>query len=154
MKTFVDSTGRAWTISMTIGEAARLRDALKVNILSPELDDVLVRLVTDDLFLFEVLNVLLLPQMEKYDIAAEEVRSLFDGGTLLRAHTALYEELLDFFRQRGRADRAQMVLTQTKLLDEGIHQAQSQLEEMDVVKTVSGLMSGKSQEPSGSPPAH
>ena len=39
-------------------------------------------------------------------------RAGFDGATLLAAQKAFYEELVDFFRSRGRADRARAVETQ------------------------------------------
>ncbi|RKY23044.1 MAG: hypothetical protein DRP83_09905, partial [Planctomycetota bacterium] len=111
MKTFKDSTGRGWKISLTLGSAMAVKDALGVDLLQPEQGDppLLTRLGTDEMLLGEVICALLADQFEANGVDGSEVRRAFDGATMLAAQTAFYDELIDFFRSRGRTDRSTAV---------------------------------------------
>ncbi|NOZ57471.1 MAG: hypothetical protein GXO73_11875, partial [Calditrichaeota bacterium] len=118
MKTFTDAAGRTWTITLNLGTALAVKDKLGVDLLQPEAGDppLLTRLGTDELLLGEVLCALLETQFEANKVTAENVRAGFDGSTLLAAQKTFYEELVDFFRSRGRADRARAVETQAAMI--------------------------------------
>lgn len=83
-----------------------VKEQLGVDLLQPEAGDppLLTRLGTDEMLLGEVLCAMLQQQFETQGVTAEEVRDGFDGQTLLAAQKAFYEELIDFFRSRGRTD--------------------------------------------------
>ena len=99
-----------------------VKEKLGVDLLQPEAGDppLLTRLGTDELLLGEVLCALLETQFEANKVTAEDVRSGFDGTTLLAAQKALYEELVGLFRSRGRSDRARAVETQERMIDAAV----------------------------------
>ena len=154
MKTFTDTAGRTWTISLNLGTAMAVKDALGIDLLQPEAGDppLLTRLGTDELLLGEVICCLLAGQFEANKVTAEDVRASFDGATLLAAQKAFYEELVDFFRQRGRADRARAVETQAKMIEAAVKAVEIRIAGIDVDETIRGAMSGSSLEPSESTP--
>lgn len=173
MKTFTDTAGRTWTISLNLGTAMAVKDALGIDLLQPEAGDppLLMRLGTDELLLGEVICCLLAGQFEAHKVTAEDVRASFDGATLLAAQKAFYEELVDFFRQRGRVDRARAVETQAKMIEAAVKAIETRIAGIDVDKVINetmsdetaglsgrsaaktdGAMSGSSPEPSASIP--
>jgi len=154
MKTFTDTAGRTWTISLNLGTAMAVKDALGIDLLQPEAGapPLLTRLGTDELLLGEVICCLLAGQFEANKVTAEDVRASFDGATLLAAQKAFYEELIDFFRQRGRADRARAVETQAKMIEAAVKAIETRIEGIDIDETIRGAMSGSSPEPSASIP--
>jgi len=154
MKTFNDTAGRTWTISLNLGTAMAVKDALEIDLLQPEAGDppLLTRLGTDEMLLGRVLCALLEGQFEAKKVSAEDVRASFDGATLLAAQKAFYEELVDFFRSRGRNDRAKAVATQMRMIDAAVAAIETRIDGIDVDETIRGAMSGESQEASGSTP--
>ena len=154
MKTFTDAAGRTWTITLNLGTALAVKDKLGVDLLQPEAGDppLLTRLGTDELLLGEVLCALLDQQFEAHKVTAEDVRSGFDGATLLAAQKAFYEELVDFFRSRGRTDRARAVETQKRMIDAAVKAIETRIEGIDIDEMIHGAMSGLLPEPSGSIP--
>jgi len=155
MKAFTDTAGRTWTISLNLGTAMAVKDALGIDLLQPEAGDppLLTRLGTDELLLGEVICCLLASQFEAHKVTAEDVRASFDGATLLAAQKAFYEELVDFFRQRGRADRARAVETQARMIEAAVRAVETRIAGIDVDETIRGAMSGSSPGPSASIPA-
>ena len=154
MKTFTDRAGRSWIITLTLGTAMAVKDRLGVDLLQPEAGDppLLTRLGTDEMLLGEVLCAMLEQQFEAQGVTAEEVRNGFDGQTLLAAQKAFYEELIDFFRSRGRTDRAKAVAKQVKMIDAAVTAVETRIDAIDVEETIAGAMSGESPEASASTP--
>lgn len=152
MKTFTDAAGRTWTISLTLGTAMAVKDKLDIDLLCPEAGDppLLTRLGTDEILLGEVLCALLENQFEAHKVTTDDVRNAFDGRTLLAAQKAFYEELVDFFQSRGRADRAKAVATQMKMIDAAVTAIGTRIDNLDVDAMVSGAMSGELPEASAS----
>ena len=156
MKTFTDAAGRTWTIALNLGTAMAVKDKLGVDLLQPEAGDppLLTRLGTDELLLGEVLCALLGEQFDTHKVSDADVRASFDGGTLLLAQQAFYEELIDFFRKRGRADRARAVETQMKLIEKAVKAIETRIEGFDLDQAIHGAMSGSSPDASESAPAN
>ena len=103
--------------------------------MQPEQGDppLLTRLGTDELLLGEVICTLLESQFEEHGtLRSEEVYAVFDGQTTLAAQNAFYEELEDFFRQRGRTDRMKAVRALRKLIEAAIRAADQRVEEIDI----------------------
>jgi len=138
MRQFCDKSGRSWTISLTLGTAIEVRDKLGVDLLQPEQGDppLLTCLGTDEIMLGEVICAILGDQFEKHGVTDADVRDSFDGGTLLAAQKAFYEELVDFFQSRGRTDRARAVLAQMKVIEAAIKAADSRIEAIDIDRTI------------------
>jgi len=154
MKAFTDRAGRSWTITLTLGTAMSVKEKLGVDLLQPEAGDppLLTRLGTDEMLLGKVLCAMLQQQFDAHGVTAEEVRDGFDGQTLLAAQKAFYEELIDFFRSRGRTDRATAVAKQRKMIDAAVTAVETRIDAIDVEQTIAGAMSGESPEASASTP--
>ena len=150
MRTFKDKAGRNWTIGVNLATAKRLRDELSVDLLQPEIGDppLLTRLGTDEILLGEVLCCLLSDQFEAHGIGAEDVLAAFDGETLLAAQEAFYEDLVDFFRSRGRTDRAKAVEAQARIIKLSVAKIEAKIGQIDLDGLISGAMSGDSPGPS------
>jgi len=150
MKTFKDKAERNWTIGINLAVAKRLRDTLKVDLLQPEIGDppLLTRLGTDEILLGEVLCVLLADQFEANKVSADDVMAAFDGQTLLAAQEAFYEDLVDFFRGRGRTDRAKAVAKQAEMIAATVVRVEEKIDQIDIDKVIDGAMSGDLQAPS------
>ena len=150
MKTFKDKADRNWTIGINLAVAKRLRDTLNVDLLQPEIGDppLLTRLGTDEILLGEVLCVLLADQFEAHKVTADDVLAAFDGQTLLAAQEAFYEDLVDFFRGRGRTDRAKAVAKQAEMIAATVARVEEKIDQIDIEEVIDGVMSGGSQAPS------
>ena len=154
MKTFTDTAGRTWTLSLTLGTAMAVKAKLDIDLLQPEAGDppLLTRLGTDEMLLGEVLCCLLERQLETHKVSEDDVRAAFDGQTLLAAQQAFYEELIDFFRSRGRNDRAKAVAKQMAMIDAAVTAIETRIDGIDIDQTIRGAMSGESPEVSESIP--
>jgi len=153
MKTFKDKADRNWTIGINLAVAKRLRDTLNVDLLQPEIGDppLLTRLGTDEILLGEVLCVLLSDQFDAHKVDANDVLAAFDGQTLLAAQEAFYEDLVDFFRGRGRTDRAKAVARQAEMIATMVARAEKKIDQIDIDEVIDGAYgkkSGDSQVPS------
>jgi len=149
MKTFKDKADRNWTIGINLATAKRLRDTLNVDLLQPEIGDppLLTRLGTDEILLGEVLCVLLADQFEAHKVTADDVLAAFDGQTLLAAQEAFYEDLVDFFRGRGRTDRAKAVAKQAEMIQATVARIEEKIDQIDIDEVIDGAMSGDLQAP-------
>src|SRR4030042_992897 len=154
MKTFTDAAGRTWTLSLTLGTAMTVKEALGVDLLQPEAGEppLRTRLGTDEMLLGEGLCAMLAGQFETHKVTAADVRNSFDGQTLLAAQEAFYEEMIGFFCSRGRNDRAKAVAKQMAMIDAAVTAVETRIDGIDVEATIRGAMSGDSPEASGSTP--
>ena len=154
MKTFTDAAGRTWTIALNLGTAMKVKAKLDIDLLQPEAGDppLLTRLGTDEMLLGEVLCAMLEGQFETHKVSEEDVRAAFDGQTLLAAQKAFYEELIDFFRSRGRNDRAKAVAKQMAMIEAAVTAVETRIDALDIDQAIRGAMSGASPGPSASIP--
>ncbi|MCC7350216.1 MAG: hypothetical protein IT446_06570 [Phycisphaerales bacterium] len=146
MKTFTDAAGRTWTIALTLGTAMTVKGKLDIDLLQPEAGEVplLTRLGTDELLLGEVICALLEGQFQTHKVTADDVRTSFDGRTLLAAQKAFYDELIDFFQSRGRTDRARAIAKQMALIEAAVMAMEMRIDALDIDATIRGAMSGAS----------
>jgi len=144
MQVFKDNAFRDWTLSLNIGTAMLVKDRLGVDLLQPEAGDppLLTRLGTDELFLAQVIAILLENQFDKYQFTPEKVYESFDGQTLSRAHEAFYKELIDFFQSRGRHDRAKAVEKQKTMILAGVKAAETKIDSVNVEQVIEETMLG------------
>ena len=142
MQVFKDNAGRDWSLSLTIGNAMRVRDRLGVDLLQPEVGEppLLTQLGTDEMLLAQVIAALLESQFELLKIDATQVYQCFDGPTFGRAHEAFYKELIDFFHQRGRMDRARAVEKQMQMIIAGTKAAMTRVEKINVDAVIDQAM--------------
>ena len=158
MKVFKDKTGREWELALTIATAMDVKDKLGVDLLQPEAGEppLITRIGTDEMLLAEIILCLIVEQIEARGVSERDIRKAFDGVTILAAQRAFYEELVDFFRSRGREDRARAVEKQTLLIDQGIRMMQARIERIDTEMVLVNAMMGGIPTPgraSGNSPA-
>lgn len=144
MKTFTDTAGRTWTIRLDLGSALAVKEQLNIDLLQIEAGEppLLTRLGTDELLLGQVICCLLGNQFETHHVSESDVRTSFDGATLLAAQKAFYEELVDFFQSRGRSDRAKAVAAQAVMIEKAVGLASEKIDALDVDRMIDGAMSG------------
>ena len=142
MRTFKDLKDRDWELSVTLGLALRVKGKLGVDLLQPEEGNGLGRLVADDALLAQVIVEAIEPQMEGRGLNAADVAESFDGAVLCAAQAAFMEEYADFFRSRGRSDRALAVEKMRESLGLASEAARSRIETLDLKGRIDGAMSG------------
>jgi len=150
MKSFKDTAGRQWNISVTIGAAKRIKDTLGVDLLrldKPSEDDklpLLTRLGVDELLLAEIICCLIgEKQFAEHNVTEDDIRDSFDGSTMLAAQTAFYEELIDFFQQRGRDYLATAIEKQLATIDAAAKKAETILDKLDPKSLINGKTFGE-----------
>ena len=102
MQEFRDSEGRRWTLRLTLGDVKRVMEELGVNLLNlsqfadSSEGSVTMRLINDDLFVAEIVAIMLKEQADGY--AVKDVLGQFDGATMKRAQDAFLAEFAFFFQ--------------------------------------------------------
>ncbi|MBQ6828418.1 MAG: hypothetical protein IJO46_10435 [Thermoguttaceae bacterium] len=105
MRYFHDSERNQWELTLNLGAAKRVYDALGVDLLNPsqESDDgraITIRLAFDDFLLGRVVAEMIAPQAKARQLSRDELDALFDARTLAAAEKAFFAEWRDFFTQR------------------------------------------------------
>ena len=133
MQTFTDNAGHTWTLSLTFGSAKRVQALLDVNLLELEggSPPLLTRLGTDVMLLCDVIFALLKPQADEKDVTDEAWAEAMGGDAILAAQGALYAELTDFTRRRGRTDVTRAVQAQQAMIEMAIKASEEKIEAID-----------------------
>lgn len=158
MQAFKDGSNRSWEISLTLGSAKRVKQLLDFDLLQPEAGDppMITRLGQDEVLLCDVIFCLVKPQADAAEITDEQFGELLGGDVILAAQTALYEEMMFFFRHRGRQDRVTAVAATQRMIGLAVKAADQKIQELDLeakVTEIFGESFTKSPEPSDSTPA-
>ena len=158
MRTFTDTAGRTWTLSLTIDAAKRVKGLLAVNLLELEAGDppLLTKIGTDVILLCDVIFALVKPQADANGVTDEQFAAALGGETILAAQTALYEELVGFFRGLGRSDLAKAVEAQRRMIDLAVRKIETRIDKLDLeaaIETTLGEPSTNSPPSSASTPA-
>lgn len=103
MRTFKDSTGRVWTVEITVAAVKRARDLAGVDLLDPGgLDEqgqpLMTRMALDLILFGQTLYALCKPQADAAGLNDEGFAGLLSGETLRGAYDAVWDEWADFFR--------------------------------------------------------
>lgn len=100
MRTFKDSAGRSWTISITVDAIKRVMGSVGVNLSELHGGDppLIVRLEADAVLLFDVIYQLIAPQASAVGVTPEQFAVSIDTQSVGPAATAFWEELADFFQ--------------------------------------------------------
>lgn len=101
MKVFTDTKNRKWDCSVTVATTKRVRAALDVNLIALLQDDGgkgYGALVADEVKFTEVLYWVVKPQADSLGVDDFGFCEGFDESVLLDSEAALYEGLVDFFR--------------------------------------------------------
>ncbi len=139
MKTFTDTSGREWSLAITIDAVKRIRDLLKVDLLDlfggePPL---LTRLDTDVVLLCDTIFVALKPQADAAEITSEQFGASLGGDAIIAARDAFMEALADFFQSLRRPEVVKAISKQTELVTAAVKLAGERIESLDVPKMLS-----------------
>ena len=139
MKAFKDSTGREWTLSITIDAVKRIRDLLKIDLLDlfggePPL---LTRLDTDVILLCDTIFVAVKPQADTAGVSSEQFGAALGGDAIIAARDAFMEALSDFFQSLRRPEVVKAISKQTELVAAAVNLAGLRIESLDVPKMLS-----------------
>lgn len=154
MKTFTDSQGRTWNVTVNVGAIKRVRDVLGVDLLDVANGDLLSRLADDPCLLVDVLFVLSKPEADAKSVSDEDFGRGMIGGVLDEASAALMKELLDFFPSAQRAKAlgrmARKIVEQEAALAQAVEAMKPLIE---AARETPGASSGNSPASSASTPA-
>jgi hypothetical protein len=102
VKTFTDSTGQKWDLSVRFAAVRRVKDMLGLNLLSLVEDKLkpLGELLSDPCRLVDVLYVLVKPQADAAGLSDVDFGERLDGESLEAAADAFLAELFNFFPDR------------------------------------------------------
>lgn len=153
MRTFKDTAGRDWTISINVATVKRLRDVLQVDLMDVIEGDLLRRLYSDPILLVDVVYVLVKPQADELGVTDEQFGAAMGGDSIEFATKAMVEEIVDFFPNRRDRERAKKVLA---MFDQTVLRAQDKMDlrlesptfrkELDSLVENAGELSGGAQE--------
>jgi hypothetical protein len=97
MPTFKDRKGGEWLVEVTAGTVKRVRSMLGVDLLKAvEGGELLNRMISDPVFLVDLLYVVCKPQADAKQISDYEFGELMAGESILHATNALMEALISF----------------------------------------------------------
>ena len=124
MKTFRDALGREWSLTINVAALKRVNDALGLDltqIVDPD-SDVVKKLTGDMFLLFECLCTLLQPQLEQHSVSPEAFGESLDEESTEKAATALFEAIIDFFRE----DRRMLLKRAFSKVQTAVHSRETQ----------------------------
>ncbi|TVQ57550.1 MAG: hypothetical protein EA377_00825 [Phycisphaerales bacterium] len=108
MKTFTDTTGRNWTITVNVDAIKRVRSLCDVDLLEWSDGKLIERLIRDPILLCDVVYAVCKPQIDERSITDEDFGQAMAGDAIEHATTALLEEVVNFspnLRDRQLAER-------------------------------------------------
>jgi hypothetical protein len=138
MKTFVDSTGRTWTISLTVDTLKRVKSLLSVDLTRPDDGDppLHVRMFDDVCLLADVVVAAVKPQADAAGVTDEVFGQSLGGDAITAAAQAFLEEWTDFFRSRQRTDLVAMIQKYQTLMERGVKAVEAEVATLDVETAV------------------
>ena len=153
MKTFNDTLGRSWTVTINVDAVRRVRSLLNVNLLDVVEGPLLERLVTDPVLLCDILFALCQPEAESKSVSDEDFGRALGGDVLDAATTALLEELVDFFPSAKRSVFRKALEKLKKLEGIAIETATKRLESDELEQKMLAALGARPGDSSGSLPA-
>lgn len=154
MKTFTDSTGRAWNLELTIAGAKRIKSICDVDLMDLQAGEppLLFRLEKDVILLMDVIFALVKPQADAAGITDQQFGQAMNGPAAGAAADAFWEELTDFFRST-RPALVELIESGRELEKARIESLRASRERaLEKIKTL-GQSSTSSPESSGATPA-
>lgn len=134
MKSFSDSTGDEWTISINVASVKRARDLAGVDLMTA-IDGTLFDAIGQDMIIFaDTLAAICKPQIDERSMSpADFGERLADGETIDAALAAFLEDLISFFPP-GRREALTKIAGLTKEIE--ILQIQEVIETAGSPKTI------------------
>jgi hypothetical protein len=146
MFSFRDLHDRLWTIELTIAAIRRLKSSLSVDLLNlgEGTPPLAVRLVTDPLFVCEVLFSLLAPRMEEAGVSEDDFAEAMGADQMVAAYTAFAEALENFFQKLGRPELATALRQATQAVRMTALQAEKRIARVNLDQLATQTLNGLS----------
>jgi len=96
MKTFSDTAGRSWTITVNVDAIKRVRSLCNVDLLELAEGKLIEQLIRDPVLLCDVVYAVCKPQLDERSVSDEDFGRAMAGDAIEHATTALLEELVNF----------------------------------------------------------
>ena len=153
MKPFTDSANRTWTVTINVDAIKRVRSLLGIDLLKV-LDDgckLLADLHDDPVLLVDVLYCLCKLQADTLKVSDEDFGRAMFGDAILSAHTALIQELADFFPSARQREAIKKVIGKTsQVVDRLLDHAELKIDEVDPEAVAQKLIASSGNSPASS----
>jgi hypothetical protein len=157
MKSFKDTAGRNWQISVNVESIKRVRAEVDgLDLCAAVEGDVINRLQNDPILLAGVLYALCKPAADQQNVTPEQFGEALAGDAIEAATVALLEDLADFFPKTRRAMIRKALEKYTQVEAAATRRAGEEIDKMDpdaLIAKVFGNSSTASPESSASTPA-
>lgn len=97
MRTFTDTQGRAWTVTVTVDTIRRVRALAGADLMAVVGGDLLERLSGDPVLLADLLYAVVKPEADARQVSDLDFGRALAGDAVVAATQALLEGLIDFF---------------------------------------------------------
>lgn len=142
MRTFKDSTGKEWKISITIGSAKRVLantpDHLDLFTMKDETD--WERLTLNYSIIADAICELCRPEWEDRGLTSEQFFDILDGVTMGNAMGVFKAELADFFLSTDRRDLATMIHKSNSMMTKATTATAQRIEAINEDEQVAEMM--------------
>ncbi len=103
MRTFMDNTGRPWTVAINVDSIKRVKSLLGVDLMATVEGGLLEQLVGNPILLCDIVFALVKPEADAKNVTDEDFGRSMGGDAIDNATTAVLEDLVDFFPSRRRS---------------------------------------------------
>ena len=97
MKTFVDATGKTWTVTINTNAIKRARDPAGVYLVDVVNGDLYERLLLDPVLVCDVAYGVCKPEADVRKFTREDFNAVLVGDAIAAAREAILGDLVDFF---------------------------------------------------------
>lgn len=144
MKTFKDNEGREWCVAINSTTVKRVRDLLKVDLMSIVNDkEFIASLVNDPILLVDIIYVLCKSQADDRKISDEKFGEAMAGDAIALATEAMLDELVNFSPSAAKRKVLQTAFSRMKELDSlATAKVQKALDDPQFIANIERQMSG------------
>lgn len=134
--TWIDHTGRKWSVAITVSTIKRVRQLIDVNLLEIADGQLLDKLASDAEFLADTLYAVCKPQADERGVSDVQFGELLAGDTITEATNALVRGITDFFPQQRRVVFERLWAKMNTLREATIGMASSKLESQQMDQAI------------------
>jgi hypothetical protein len=143
MKKFKDSEGREWSLSVTIGDAKRIKEDLSLDLLNHV---AITEIAADPYQLVGVLWLLCEAQSAKAGVTDEQFGRGLAGDAIDHATDALLGAIIDFFPKRQRGALQALLAKVMQANEQGATLAESKANSPQMEMAIQGAMAKAEKE--------
>jgi hypothetical protein len=97
MRTFVDSTGRTWTVTINTNAIKRAKETSGVSLVDIVNGDLYGRMLLDPVLVCDIAYGVCKPEADGRKFTREDFNAALVGDAIAAARDAILEDLVDFF---------------------------------------------------------